>query len=308
MTQESSSTLSDTGATTEYAKQWMQHLQARNRVLSIAAPLLFVLLFCAAASAVFLYIELQDNKLDLFITEQVLVKSKQEVIKLNDDKLKSVTELRSLEEALQAVKAKHHDLAQAQGESTTELVLTNKLIAAQKAKLSFLQDEKELQAKLISSTEQSNKELAALVQQNQADLTAQVTQLEQRKNAYQALLKRHKETQTELEFTVTNLDEQNEAVKRLKSQLSQKTNALAKSLQESEDLRAEGELAQSKLKRVAVIAPLITQPPLVETNADTSIDRSLAIKPIVNNRKPGKMPISSSGSELDFDPNNIAIE
>lgn len=308
MTQESSTTLSDAGATNEYAKQWIQHLQARNRVLSVAAPLLFVLLFCAAASAVFLYIELQDSKLDLFITEQALAKSKQEVINLNDDKLKSVTKLRSLEEALQAVKAKHHDLAQAQGESTTELVLTNKLITAQKAKLRFLQDEKELQSKLISSTEQSNKELTALVQQNQAELTAQAEQLEQRKNAYQALLKRHKETQAELETTITNLDERTASLKKLESQLSQQKIALAKSLKENEQLQAQTQSAQATVRREVVVEKPLNQESAVEESTSTDFDRSLAIRPIVNNRKPVKMPSSNSGSKLDFNPNNIAIE
>ncbi|TNC80035.1 MAG: hypothetical protein C9356_15960 [Oleiphilus sp.] len=301
----------------DIARQWIDYLKRRNTTLNILVMTFLVAALLLGASSTLLYLNVLEVEKATILARSNADQLSQKLNTLSSryESLQETT--RQLEQDLKDKNARLNELQSFKGETDSQLNLTARLVDALKQKVASLEKENSLLEEALIESETKLKGTLAESQGNRQMLQEQKNMLTSRKSAYDALVKRHRETEEEMRRLADellkagereqDLDRRNEyLVKELQAEQRALKEAQEQNIILSDRLRALTSpiIPKSNPAPVAPVqsAPsLMVSPNLVAPEAPSEASETgqsgAEVKP--------KVPLTGS-SPLDFD--SIVIE
>jgi len=213
--QHSSGAASVSASELDIARQWIEYLKKKNTTSTLLWMFFLVLALVSAGSAGLIYVKWQEQKdqtRDIVESHEKELALAQQQIKVLADKTKAS------DEKLALAQDKLSQLSDQSGHAGAQLALSSKLVDTLKQKISKLeQDIALLEDALVESNtryESTKESMSASEQTMQKQLTA-------RSSAYNALVKRQKETKAEMQRLAQELNK-HEAAKKKNAQATSK--------------------------------------------------------------------------------------
>lgn len=301
----------------DIARQWIDYLKRRNTTLNILVMTFLVAALLLGASSTLLYLNVLEVEKATILARSNADQLSQKLNTLSSRYESLQVTKRQLEQDLKDKNARLNELQNFKGETDSQLNLTTRLVDALKQKVASLEKENSLLEEALIESETKLKGTLAESQGNRQMLQEQKNMLTSRKSAYDALVKRHRETEEEMRRLADellkagereqDLDRRNEyLVKELQAEQRALKEAQEQNIILSDRLRALTSpiIPKSNPAPVAPVqsAPsLMVSPNLVAPEAPSETAETGQSGPEV---KP-KVPLTGS-SPLDFD--SIVIE
>lgn len=235
----------------EYANDWIEFLKRRNR--SLNAVWISLLIIAIGLSVVAGMQFLKGNELASTL-ERAHTVNQQLQLELD-------TRQQQLDEANIRVKDTAAKLSLVQqenetfkGETSSQQILSQQLVATLEEKIDILEQENSLVAASLEDSKGQHLQASRAERQYKAEVQALIKEVSSRKLAYQALVKRQRETQGEIERLANELDdtiERERSLDQRNAELSERVKALA---QQSEDYKARYTVLEKQLK--AITSPI----------------------------------------------------
>ena len=318
MTLEDAANTSRSEGNMELAQQWIDDLKKSNAKLSKVWPILLVLsvLFCA----LFLYSQYQFTAMsNQTLAEIEALEKERDALKNQSEAL--VEQAKVLEGELATLKESHN----AQSDSVnTELTEKDRMIESLQLKVAELETNTLEMTKalvlakkeLIETTQGKDSELSELNNKYRSFSSDMNKQLNDRKTAYTALAKRHKETKAEMERLAGLLDNKSTELNKTKRDRDSLRKNLISTQKQLSAVKQDKQLLEDKL--ASLMAPISKQSQnekqaSSKTNKDTGIDKGLAFQPItatspINKNVETKETNESVKDAAAYDFDTIAID
>ncbi len=289
----------------DYAKQWIDYLQRRNRALSIVWPVLLLLALIALAGLLFFYQQKAMQDVELARIEG-------EIAAIESAKQSQTRELVSLQESHQRLQKDYQllndSLDQTEQERQTQFQIGQEMVKNLKSQVEVLTEENQ---QLLALVDEAKAQVSAIAGDQKNALSTIRNQFEQerqvlanelanRKQAYEALVRRQRETRQEMDRLANVVNAQKQEV----SSISKQNDNLRRQLQssEKEKLALAGEVAALNQKLTQLVAPI----PVQDTPAPLPPANNGKAEAQQQSAVPTQTGGNQSASAFDFD--SIAID
>ncbi len=297
----------------QYAQEWVTHLKSHNRMLTVLSVVLMLVGIVLAGALIVGYFS--QVKL-----EGELNQSKSHIVALDERLNSEIEHSKSVQAELEQVNQTKTFLEQLKGDTASQLAITNEMVDAQNQKIVMLETEKSMLRAAVQELEASaaRKDQRNILLSNQ--LNSIKSELAQRKTAYQALAKRNKETQEEMNRLAGLVGDQQSEIENIESAYSKRLasiRTLEAKIRKLESERLAVEESKVQAADTSSAYQEITAPPSKRTQAQSVNHHDVASQPIVGTPdKPSSVttPLSKSVSQPKtsgapiVDPNQIQVD
>ena len=222
------------------ANEWVSHLKRQSKLrlamLGVAG------IGLAASSGLLVKTWMDKNALELELSRKGAMISQFE----SDVELKSA-KIADLEGQLESTQVRVSFLEQLKGDTASQLSIAEQIIDTQKQKIELIEQEFADSTKLVSILESKVDEATARATTLRNTLNAKDKELKQRGAAYDAIVKRQKDTRLEVDRLALALDEAESERKASKQKLAAVQGQLAKSNKDLTRLKSELDRVNSEL-------------------------------------------------------------
>ena len=276
------------------ANEWVEHLKKQSKLrlamLSIASVGLL------ASTGMWISTSMDKSALELELSARSAL-----ISELQSDVAQKADAIPDLSGKLTSTQNRASFLEQVKGDTASQLSVAEQIIDTQKQKIDLIEQEYESSTQLVAQLEEQLQEAKGRAATLQNTLNSKEKALSQRSAAYNAIVKRQKDTRAEVDRLAVALEKAEAAETATRQRLASVQGKLSKSNTELARLRTElGELHQELLARSESEA----KPEQVSQN-----QHDLAIQPII-----GQASVEDSGTNVlkgnqkVVDPNALMIE
>lgn len=191
----------------EYAKHWIEFLQKKNAVLNIVWPLLLIMSVLLLLASFYFFQNAENYSEQNDASNAVIVDLQAQMDELLE-KLDSLeSEKQSMAQQIKRLQTVKNNLEQQKGDSIERLDLSSKVTETLQETLRVLEDEKATmvdalkaaKAMLLKQEKNYSEQIANLQAQHSQSQQLSTKALSDRKTAYNALVKRQHEMQSEMD-------------------------------------------------------------------------------------------------------------
>lgn len=277
----------------ELAREWVQHLKQKTRIMSVTLAVLGAVAVLLLVTVVVFSSKNADFKV-------VLSEKGAQIDKLQVQNHEAKQEIQALQEQLAAVEKTKDVLEELKGDTATQLELAKKIIETQKEKIALMEgDYQGLDSQLKGVTSNLKKVSDALAgsKQTNQNLTKEVSE---RKLAYTALVNRQKDTMAEVQRISNAL----EVAKKKNQDLEVMLNVKDEAISNLKTKLNQTVVQLNELEKGA--STLVTSTSTESSKVKANEVHSLAIQPIV--AQPVTQPETTSSEDKVIDPAVIVID
>ncbi|KZZ40708.1 hypothetical protein A3758_08295 [Oleiphilus sp. HI0118] len=276
------------------ANEWVAHLKKQSKfrlaMLGVAS------IGFAVSAGVLTNTTLEKNALELELSAKSALIAELE----SDVSLKS-NSIAELNDQLTSAQKRTRFLEQVKGDTASQLGIAEQIIDTQKQKIALIKEEFSSSSQLVSELEMRLAESQKKARTLQSTLNGKVKELGQRSAAYNAIVKRQKDTRAEVDRLAVALEEAESARTAATQRLASVKGQLSNSNNELGRLRKEITALNQEL--------LVQRQKEAKPEQVSQDQRNLAIQPII-----GQASVDNSGSVVlksnpgVVDPNALMIE